>query len=58
MANKDENFNPRPYMELAIEEMNKSLNEPRHDGKTPPKVGAILLFPDGKITGMSHYKRN
>jgi ATP-dependent DNA helicase RecG len=49
MANKDENFNPRPYMELAIEEMNKSLNEPRHDGKTPPKVGAILLFPDGKI---------
>lgn len=42
-------FNPRPYMELAIEEMNKSLNEPRPDGKVPPKVGAILLFPDGKI---------
>ncbi len=36
-------------MELAIEEMNKSLNEPRPDGKVPPKVGAILLFPDGKI---------
>ena len=36
-------------MELAIEEMNKSLNEPRSDGKVPPKVGAILLFPDGKI---------
>ena len=36
MANKDEIFNPRPYMELAIEEMNKSLNEQRHDGKTPP----------------------
>jgi len=49
MANKEEPFNPRPYMELAIEEMNKSLNEPRRDGKTPPKVGAILLFPDGKI---------
>lgn len=49
MSNTEENFNPRPYMELAIEEMNKSLNEPRHDGKTPPKVGAILLFPDGKI---------
>lgn len=36
-------------MELAIEEMIKSLNEPRSDGKVPPKVGAILLFPDGKI---------
>ena len=36
-------------MELAIEEMNKSLNETRQDGKVPPKVGAILLFPDGKI---------
>lgn len=36
-------------MELAIEEMNKSLNEPRSDGKVPPKVGAILLFPDGEI---------
>lgn len=46
---KEEKFNPRPYMELAIEEMNKSLNEPRPDGKVPPKVGAILLFPDGKI---------
>ena len=51
MAKKKEQtaFNPRPYMELAIEEMNKSLNEPRPDGKVPPKVGAILLFPDGKI---------
>lgn len=44
-----EEFKPRPYMELAIEEMNKSLNEPRPDGKIPPKVGAILLFQDGKI---------
>lgn len=49
MAKEDVKFNPRPYMELAIEEMNKSLNEPRADGKVPPKVGAILLFPDGKI---------
>ncbi len=30
---QEEKFNPRPYMELAIEEMNKSLNEPRPDGK-------------------------
>lgn len=42
-------FNPRTYMELAIEEMNKSRNEPRPDGKVPPKVGAIILFPDGRI---------
>jgi len=41
-------FKPRTYMELAIEEINKSQNEPRPDGKIPPKVGAILLFPDGK----------
>ena len=49
MKEKKGEFNPRPYMDLAIEEMNKSLNEPRPDGKVPPKVGAILLFPDGKI---------
>lgn len=42
-------FNPKPYMELAIEEMEKSLNEPRSDGKVPPKVGAIVLFPNGDI---------
>ncbi len=42
-------FNARPYMELAIAEMNKSKNEPRPDGKVPPKVGAVLVFPDGKV---------
>jgi len=46
---KIEEFNPRTYMELSIEEMGKSLNEPRNDGKVPPKVGAILLFPNGEI---------
>ncbi len=51
MAKKkaDITFNPRPYMELAIAEMNKSKNEPRPDGKVPPKVGAVLVFPDGKV---------
>lgn len=51
MAKKIEDniFNPRPYMELAIAEMNKSKNEPRPDGKVPPKVGAVLVFPDGKV---------
>lgn len=42
-------INPRTYMELAVEEMKKSLNEPRVDGKIPPKVGVILLFPDGQV---------
>jgi ATP-dependent DNA helicase RecG len=51
MAKKieDKAFNPRPYMELAIAEMNKSKNEPRPDGKVPPKVGAVLVFADGKV---------
>lgn len=47
MAITKKEFNSRPYMELAIEEMKKSLNEPRTDGKIPPKVGAIIVFPDG-----------
>jgi ATP-dependent DNA helicase RecG len=36
-------------MQLAIDIMNKSVNEPREDGKVPPKVGAVLLFPDGRV---------
>lgn len=36
-------------MELAIAEMNKSKNEPHPDCKAPPKVGAILVYPDGLI---------
>ena len=46
---KEKKCKSRTYMELAIEEMNKSNNEPRPDGKIPPKVGAILLFPDGRV---------
>jgi len=34
-------------MNLAIEEMKKSINEPRNDGKISPKVGAVLIKPDG-----------
>jgi ATP-dependent DNA helicase RecG len=47
--NVNPEFNPRPYMELAISEMNESKNEPRPDGKVPPKVGAVLVFPDGRV---------
>ncbi len=36
-------------MEHAIEVMKQSLHEPRHDGKPPPKVGAVLYKADGSI---------
>lgn len=39
-------FSPRKYMEMAIQIMNKSIQEPRQD-KTSPKVGAVLIKPGG-----------
>lgn len=39
-------FDPRKYMELAIDIMRRSIPETRLDGKTPPKVGAILVNMD------------
>lgn len=44
MAKKKEDkiFNARKYMEMAIQVMNKSIQEPRQD-KVSPKVGAVLL---------------
>lgn len=47
MANKK--YTNRELMQMTIDEMNKSINEPRPDGKVPPKVGALLLFPNGRI---------
>jgi ATP-dependent DNA helicase RecG len=47
MAKKQ--YSHKDLMRLAIDVMNKSVNEPRADGKVPPKVGAVLLFPDGRI---------
>lgn len=44
---KQNKFDPRVYMDLAIEMMKKSINEPRSDGKASPKVGAVLIKPDG-----------
>ena len=38
----------RKYMAMAIEVMNKSIQEPRGD-KVSPKVGALLIKPDGAI---------
>jgi ATP-dependent DNA helicase RecG len=49
MANISNLFDPRPYMEMAIEEMRKSQNEPRPDGKVPPQVGAIIVTPTGEV---------
>ena len=39
-------------MELAIEEMKKSIAEPRTD-KPTPKVGAVLVSPDGRVLASS-----
>lgn len=47
MGNKK--YTDKELMQLSIEVMNKSVNELRPDGKVPPKVGAVLLFPDGRI---------
>jgi|BarGraNGADG00212_1021973.scaffolds.fasta_scaffold14912_2 ATP-dependent DNA helicase RecG len=36
-------------MNLAIEEMRKSVPERREDGKVQPLVGAVIRFPNGEI---------
>lgn len=48
MAKKNTDFNSRKYMEMAIAEMHKSIQEPRQD-KVSPNVGAILVKPNGDI---------
>jgi ATP-dependent DNA helicase RecG len=42
-------YTDKELMQMAIDVMNQSINEPRPDGKVPPKVGAVLLLPDGRI---------
>lgn len=42
-------FDPKKYMQMAIEVMQNSIAEPRNDGKVNPKVGAVLVFPDGMV---------
>lgn len=39
---------PREYMLMAIEAMKQSKQEPRTDHPSP-KVGAVLVFPDGEV---------
>ncbi len=43
---EDKIFNARKYMEMALQIMNKSIQEPRQD-KVSPMVGAVLIKPDG-----------
>jgi ATP-dependent DNA helicase RecG len=40
---------PRKLMEMAIDVMRQSVSEPRDDGKASPKVGAVLVKPDGTV---------
>lgn len=42
-------FEPRKLMELAIAVMRQSINEPRADKKASPRVGAVLVKPDGTV---------
>jgi len=39
----------RAMMEQAVAVMRQSIAEPRADGKASPKVGAVLLKPDGTV---------
>jgi ATP-dependent DNA helicase RecG len=40
-------IDPKEFMAIALEEMKKSVMERREDGKISPKVGAVLVYPDG-----------
>lgn len=48
MAKQINSTSQREYMELAIKVMKDSIQEPRED-KVSPKVGAVLIKPDGSI---------
>jgi len=52
MAN-EKVFKPDTYMELAIEEMNKSQNEPRPDGKIPLKLELYYFFLMAGLFGLT-----
>jgi len=42
-------FDPRRMMEKAVEVMRQSVPERRADGSPSPKVGAVLVHPDGSF---------
>ena len=49
MANKKK-MEPIDYMRISIEEMEKSVQEERKAGEVSPKVGAVLVRPNGTYT--------
>ena len=49
MAN-NKKMEPIDYMRISIEEMKKSVQEERKAGEVSPKVGAVLVRPDGTYT--------
>ncbi|MFO7950300.1 MAG: ATP-binding protein [Candidatus Fermentibacteraceae bacterium] len=42
-------FSPSEMMQLAIKIMRDSACEPRDDGKVTPRMGAVLVMPDGEV---------
>lgn len=44
---------PRDYMLMAIEAMKNSVAEKRKDNKVSPKVGAVLVKPNGEVQSAS-----
>ena len=48
---RDRDFRPRAMLEKAIEVMLQSVDERRNDGKTSPKVGAVLIVPRENAAG-------
>lgn len=48
MNMKNSEFNPREYMEMAIDVMKSSILEQRKD-KARPNVGAVIIKPDGVV---------
>lgn len=42
------NEQTKKYMEMAVEEMKLSVSEKRSDNKAVPKVGAVLVWPNGE----------
>lgn len=46
MGKQKKIFTHREFMEMAVQEMKKSISE--HNDKPDPKVGAVLVSPDGR----------
>jgi ATP-dependent DNA helicase RecG len=53
MAKKDKPIDPKTYMKMAIDAMNNSVQEQRPNGEVSPKVGAILVKPNGDVDSAS-----